>query len=139
MKFLIVFITSFLFGFDVEFNDSFFKFITPNQKAILLTKPIQIEYNPKIYTPKGVVLLNYEKADNFIRNDFYLPNGVKLKEINIAIFDIDKFRNQTIKTLKQKYKNCNIKKIIFLNNLNKIYFKQTKIELKIKTILDCKN
>ena len=137
MKYLFIFIASFLLAFEVEFNDSFTKFITPNQKAILLTKPIKINYNPKIYTQKGVVLLNYDKADEFIRNDFYLPNGVDVKDVKIAIFDIDRFRYKIIQNLEKKYSKCKIKKIIFTNTFPKVYFKPTKIKLNSKVKLEC--
>ena len=138
MRYLIIFIASFLLAFDVEFNDTFTKFVTPNQKAILLTKPIKINYNPKIYTQKGVVLLNYDKADEFIRNDFYLPNGVDVKDIKVAIFDVDRFRYKIIQQIKKKYRSCQIKQIIFLNSPKNLYFKATKIEINTKVILDCK-
>jgi len=137
MKYLIIFLASFLLAFDVEFNDTFTKFITPNQKAILLTKPISINYTPKIYTQKGVVLLNYDKADEFIRNDFYIPNGVDIKDIKIAIFDINSFRYEIIKKLKNKYKTCKIKKIIFLNSPKKLYFNPTTIKIDTKISLNC--
>jgi len=138
MKYLIIFLASFLLAFEVEFNDTFSKFITPNQKAILIIKPIKIEYSPKIYTKKGVVLLNYDKADEFIRNDFYLPKDVEIKDIKIAIFDINSFRYKIIQQIKDKYKSCNIKKIVFLNSPKSLYFQATKIEIKTKVILNCK-
>jgi len=138
MKYLIIFIASFLLAFDVELNDSFTKFVFPNKQAILITKPIKIDYSPKIYTSKGVILLNYDKADEFIRNNFYLPKGVDVKDIKIVIFDIDDFRYKIIQKLKNKYKTCNIKKIIFLNSPKKLYFQATKIDIKTKIILNCK-
>jgi hypothetical protein len=121
----------------VEFNDTFTKFLTPKQKAILIDKQIDINYPNKIYTKNGVVLLDYEDADKFIRNDFYIPNGVNVKDIKIAIFDIDEFRYKIIQKLSAKYQKCNIKKIIFSSNTKKIYLKPTTIHINSKIILEC--
>jgi len=107
MKYLIIFIIScsFLFGFDVFFDDYYQKTIFPDKKAILLEtkKPIQINYSPKIYTKKGIVLLNYDSADQFVRNDLYF-NG-NIKDIKIGILNIDKIRNKIISRLNKYYKN----------------------------------
>ena len=48
----------------MEFNDIFTKFIIPNQTAIFINKPLNIDYNPKFYTQNGVLLLDYEKAED---------------------------------------------------------------------------
>jgi hypothetical protein len=133
---IFIFIPFLLFAFEVEFNDTFTKFIIPQKKAILLNKPIAINYSPKIYIQNGVILLDYEKADEFIRNDFYMPNGVDAKDIKVAIFDIDKFRYEIIKKLLLKYKKCNIKKIYF-SNAKKIYLKPTNVKINSKVILEC--
>ena len=139
MKKLILFLTSFLFAFEVEFNNNYQTTIFPNQKAILITSnKLNIDYSPKIYTKKGIVLLNYDDADEFVRNDLYLPNGVNVKDVKIAIFDVDKIRYKILQNLSNKYQKCEIKKVIFLNNnFKKVYFKTTFIDLKYKVILDC--
>ena len=140
MKKLILFLASFLFAFEVEFNNNYQTTIFPNQKAILITSnKLNINYSPKIYTKKGIVLLNYDDADEFVRNDLYLPNGVNTKDVKIAIFDVDKIRYKILQNLSTKYQKCEIKKVIFLNdNFKKVYFKSAFIDLKYKVILDCK-
>ena len=140
MKKLILFLASFLFAFEVEFNNNYQTTIFPNQKAILITSnKLNIDYSPKIYTKKGIVLLNYDDADEFVRNDLYLPNGVNVKDVKIAIFDVDKIRYKILQNLSTKYQKCEIKKVIFLNdNFKKVYFKSAFIDLKYKVILDCK-
>jgi len=137
MKYLILFFFSSLFCFEVEFYDVQNIDIFPLKKVILLktNKPIFLNYNHIIRTKKGVLLLNYEKADEFVRNDLYF-NG-EIQDIKIGILDIDKIRNQIIIRLNKYYKNCEIKKIIFLGNYKKIYFKPTFLKIKSKVILDC--
>ena len=138
-KFIIFFFIVFSFAFKVEFNNEYQTFITPNQKAILITKVFPINYTPKIITQKGMILLNYENADDFVRNNLYLPKDANAKNVNIAIFDVDKVRFKIIQNLVKKYKTCQIQKIEFLNNnYKKVYFKPTIINLKYKTILNCK-
>jgi len=138
-KVIILFFLISSFAFKVEFINKYQTLITPNQKAILITKIFPINYNPKIITQKGIILLNYENADNFVRNTLYLPKNANIKDVNIAIFDIDKIRYQLITNLQKKYNKCNITKIIFLqNNYKKVYFKPTLITLKYKINLDCK-
>ena len=141
MKYLITFIISysFLFGFDVFFDDYYQKTIFPDKKAILLEtkKPIQINYSPKIYTKKGIVLLNYDSADQFVRNDLYF-NG-NIKDIKIGILNIDKIRNKIISRLNKYYKNCKLKKIEFKDDLKKnIFFTPTTIIIHSQVTLDCK-
>jgi len=138
-KFIVFFFIIFSFAFKVEFNNEYQTFITPNQKAILITKVFPINYTPKIITQKGMILLNYENADDFVRNSLYLPKDANAKNVNIAIFDIDKVRFEIIQNLIKKYKTCQIQKIEFLdNNYKKVYFKPALINLKYKTILECK-
>jgi hypothetical protein len=138
-KLIIFFFTLSSFAFKVEFNNEYQTFITPNKQAILITKIFPINYSNKIITKKGMVLLDYDSADEFIRNSLYLPKNTNIKDVNIAIFDVDKVRFEIIQMLKNKYKTCQIKKIEFLNDtLQKVYFKPTTINLKYKTILDCK-
>jgi len=140
MKKLILFLASWLFAFEVEFNNNYQTTIFPNQQAILITSnKLNINYSPKIYTKKGIVLLNYDDADDFVRNSLYLPNGVNTKDIKIATFDVDKIRYKILQNLSTKYQKCEIKKVIFLNNnFKKVYFKSAFIDLKYKVILDCK-
>jgi len=138
MKFLILFITTFLFGFKVEFNNIQKIHLFPDKKAILLetTKPIKIDYSPKIYTSKGIILLNYKKADEFVRNNLYF-NG-SIKNINIAIFNINENRNLIIQKLNKYYKKCNIDKIIFKDNFyEKVYFTPKILKINSKIILEC--
>jgi len=138
MKYLILFIASFLLAFEVEFTKEYKTTIFPKTKAILLEtkQPIQINYSPKIYTQKGIILLNYANADQFVRNDLYF-NG-KIKDIKIATINIDKIRNKMILDINRYYKNCKLKKIIFKDSIIKnIYFKPTNIEIKANVILNC--
>jgi hypothetical protein len=138
-KLIIFFFALSLFAFKVEFNNEYHTFITPNEQAILITKVFPINYKKKIITKKGMVLLDYENADDFVRNSLYLPKNTNVKDVNIALFDVDKVRFEIIQMLKKKYKTCQIKKIKFLNaTFQKVYFKPTIISLKYKTILECK-
>jgi hypothetical protein len=138
-KLIIFFFALSLFAFKVEFNNEYHTFATPNEQAILITKVFPINYSNKIITKKGMVLLDYDSADEFVRNSLYLPKNANIKDVNIAIFDVDKARFKIIQMLKKKYKTCQIKKIEFLNEtLQKVYFKPSTIKLKYKTILDCK-
>ena len=139
MKYLILFFTTLLFSFEVQFNDTQNVEIFPNQKAILLQtqKPININYSPKIFTEKGIVLLNYDNADDFVRNDLYF-NG-KIKDINIAILNIDKVRNKIIQKLNKYYNNCTLKKITFDNySYKKIYFSPKILKITSKIVLECR-
>ena len=137
-KLIIFFFIVFSFAFKVEFNNQYQTYIIPDKQAILITKVFPINYNNKIVTKKGIVLLNYQTADDFVRNSLYLPQGANAKDINIAIFDIDKVRFKIIQMLQKKYKTCQIKKIEFLDDIfQKVYFKPTTINLKYKTILEC--
>jgi len=138
-KLIIFFFVVFSFGFKVEFENSYQTFLTPNQKAILITKVFPINYSNKIITNKGMVLLDYDNADDFVRNSLYLPKDANVKDVNIAIFDEDMARYKIIQNLQNKYKTCQIKKIEFLpSNYNEIYFKPTTVTIKYKTVLDCK-
>ena len=129
---------SFLFSYKVEFVEKFSKFIIPNQKVILLTKQIPIEYSPKIYSEKGTILLDYEKADQFIRNSFYLPKGVEVKELKVGVLDKDRFRLEIIDKIKRKYRGCRVEKLIFLNDdIETIYFKPKNVTIKTKVELNC--
>jgi len=138
MKYLIIFMAIFSFGFDVFFDDYYQKTLFPDKKAILLEtkKPIKIDYSPKIYTSKGIVLLNYEQADEFVRNNLYF-NG-NIKDIKVAILDINEIREKIINKLNKYYKNCVLKKVIFKDNSSKkIFFEPTTITIKSNIVLDC--
>jgi len=137
IKKLIIFLFIFSFAFEVEFSNSYQTFITPNKRAIFINKIFPINYKNIIYTQKGMILLNYNQADEFVRNDLYMPNNSYAKNINIAIIDIDKIRIQLIHKIQTQYR-CKIKKIEFLNTPKKIYFKPTLIKIKYKTTLECK-
>jgi len=138
-KLIILFFVVFSFAFKVDFNNQYQIFLTPNQKAILITKVFPINYSNKVITNKGMVLLDYDNADDFVRNSLYLPKDANAKDVEIASFDIDKARYKIIKNLQNKYKTCQIKKIEFLpSDYKKVYFKPTNIIIKYKTTLDCK-
>jgi len=138
-KVILLFFVVFSFAFKVEFNNKYETFLTPTKKAILITKVFPINYKDKIITNKGVILLDYENADDFVRNSLYLPKKAEVKDVNIAIFDVDKIRFKIIKILKNKYKTCQIQKIEFLDdNSQKVYFKPTSLKIKYRTILNCK-
>jgi hypothetical protein len=138
-KLIILFFITFSFAFKVEFNNEYQTFITPNEKAILITKVFPIDYTNKIITKKGIILLDYQNADEFVRNSLYPPKNAKIKDVDIAVFDVDEARFKIIQMLKNKYKTCEIEKIEFLdNNIQKVYFKPTTINIKYKTTLECK-
>jgi len=138
MKYLLIFIASFLLAFEVKFQDVYIINIFPNQKALMLetTKFLNINYTPKLYTNTGIILLNYDKADEFVRNNLYFDGTIKT--VYIKIIDLNNIRYKIIKNIKTKYKKCSIKKIIFTSNLNKtLFFKPTKLKLNYTTILNC--
>jgi hypothetical protein len=137
-KLIIFFFALSLFAFKVEFNNNYQTFIIPNKKAILITKVFPINYKKKIITKKGIILLDYQNADEFVRNSLYLPKDADVKDVDIAILDIDKIRYKIIKMLQKKYYKCKIKKIEFLdNNYNKAYFKPIILNIRYKVILSC--
>ena len=139
MKYLIIFIATFSFGFDMFFKNTYQINLFPNRKAILLetNKTIPINYSPKFYTKKGIVLLDYDNADEFVRNDLYF-NG-KIKNVKVAIFDEDKTREKIVQTLKKYYKNCKLKKIEFIDKTQqKVFFQPTNLIVQTKVSLDCK-
>jgi len=140
MKYLLIFIIPlFLFAFEVEYTKFYQTTIFPNQKAILLetNKPIQIDYKSKIYTKQGIVLINYNDADEFVRNDLYF-NG-KIKDVKVAFLNLDNIRFNLIREIKMTYKTCKIKKIIFKNEIfKKVFFKPTNLIIEAKIILNCK-
>jgi hypothetical protein len=137
-KLIIFFFVLYLFAFKVEFNNEYHTFITPNEQAILITKVFPINYKKKIITKKGIVLLDYQNADEFVRNSLYLPKDAHIKDVKIAVFDIDKTRYKVITMLKKTYYNCKIKKIEFLDNTYKgLYFKPVLLNIRYKVILSC--
>jgi len=140
MKYLITFIIScsFLFGFDVFFDDYYQKTIFPDKKAILLEtkKPIKVDYSPKIYTKNGIILLNYDNADQFVRNDLYFDGNIK--DVKVGILNLDKIRSEIINRLNHHYKNCRLKKIIFKDHTKKrVFFNPTTIVIHTQIVLDC--
>jgi len=138
MKYLIIFLVTFSFGFEVFFDDYYQKTIFPDKKAILLEtkKPLQIDYSPKIYTKKGIVLLDYDQADQFVRNDLYFDGNIK--DIKVGILNLDEVRNNIIKRLNHYYKNCRLKKLEFKDKIEKkVFFKPTTILIDTKVILEC--
>ena len=139
MKFLIIFLTTLLFAFEAEFQNTEDIALFPDTKAILLktTKPIKIDYSPKIYTSQGIVLLDYDKADEFVRNSLYFKG--KIEDVEISVFDIDSIRNKIISKLNRHYQNCKLKQINFdENNYKQVYFTPELLKIKSKVILECR-
>jgi hypothetical protein len=129
-----------LLAFDVEFTKIEKKFVIPDTNAILIQTNANLTFPFKFYKIKnGYVLKDTREIENYLDNKFYAPKDAKFKNIKIAIIDYDKYQYEIIKKIKNKYKTCKIKHLIFLNpDEEKIIFKPTKIELKYKVILDCK-
>jgi hypothetical protein len=140
-KLIILFlISTSLFCFDVEFTKIEKKFIIPNIDAILIKTKANLTFPFKFYkTSKGYILIESRNIESYLNNNFYAPKDAKFKNIKIAIIDYDTYQYEIIQKIKKRYKDCNIKHIIFLNpNEEKIVFKPTEIKLKYKIILDCK-
>jgi hypothetical protein len=75
----------------------------------------------------------------WLDNNFYAPSDAKFKNIKIAIVDTDKIQYKIISKIKNTYKKCQIKQIIFLSpDETKIITKPETIKEKYKIILDCK-
>jgi hypothetical protein len=140
-KLIILFlISTALFSFDVKFTKIEKKFIIPNIDAILIKTKANLTFPFKFYkTSKGYILIESRNIESYLNNNFYAPKDAKFKNIKIAIIDYDTYQYEIIQKIKKRYKDCNIKHIIFLNpNEEKIVFKPTEIKLKYKIILDCK-
>ena len=131
-----------LFAFNVEFTKIYKEYIVPKQEAILIKTHAQnLTFPFKYYKIKdGYILIgDMQEINNYLNNEFYAPDDAKFKNIKIAILDMDKIQYKIIQKIKKSYKNCKIKKVIFLTpDEEKIIFKPKTIETKYKIILDCK-
>jgi len=142
LKKLFLFFPLLLSAFEVEFTKIYTKYMIPDKNAILIeTKKNNLSFPFKfIKTEKGYILIgDSEQINMWLNNDFYAPDDAKFKNIKIAIIDKDKLQYNIIQKLKSTYKNCIIKKIIFLSpDEEKIITKPTTIKEKYKIFLDCK-
>jgi hypothetical protein len=137
---IIFFIVTILFSFDVEFTKIEKKFIIPKTDAVLIQTRENLTFPFQFYKIKNAYILkDTSEVENYLNNQFYAPKDTKFKYIKIAIIDYDKYQYEIIQKIKNKYKDCKIKHLIFLNpDVKKIILKPTEITLKYKVILDCK-
>ncbi|MEO1927721.1 MAG: hypothetical protein ABGX26_03430 [Nautiliaceae bacterium] len=142
MKKLFLFFPFLLLAFEVEFTKIYTKYVIPDKNAILIeTKKNNLSFPFKfIKTEKGYILIgDLEQINMWLNNDFYAPDDAKFKNIKIAVVDKYEIQYNIIQKLKSTYKNCSIKKIIFLSpDEEKIITKPTNIKEKYKILLDCK-
>jgi len=142
MKKLLLILPALLLAFQVEFTKVYKEYVIPNKDAILIqTKQNNLTFPFKYYkTPNGYILIGDIREINYwLENEFYAPSDAKFKEIKVAIVDMDKIQYKIIKKIKNTYKNCEIKKVIFLSpDEKKIITKPQEITTKFKVILDCK-
>jgi hypothetical protein len=138
--FLMVF--SLLYSFEVVFTKVYKKYIVPNQPAILIkTKAENLSFPFQyIKTKNGYILIgDINQINLWLENDFYAPSDATFKTIKIAKVDMDKIQEEIIEKVKNTYKKCTIKSLIFLTpDEERIITKPTYIEEKYKIILDCK-
>ena len=131
-----------LFAFNVQFTKVYKKYIIPNKDAIFIqTKANNLTFPFNfIKTKNGYILIgDMNQINMWLNDDFYAPQDAKFKNITIATVDTDELQYNIIQNLKAKYKNCEIKNIIFLSpDEEKIITKPTSIKLKYKINLDCK-
>jgi len=136
---ILIFLPIFLFAFNVEFIKIEKKYLIPNINAILIQTNKSLTFPFKFYkVQNGYILKDTREIENYLDNEFYAPKNTKFKYLKIAIVDYDNYQVNIIKKIKNKYKNCKIKSLIFLNSdEEKIITKPSKIKLKYKIILDC--
>jgi len=136
---ILIFLPIFLFAFNVEFIKIEKKYVIPNIIAILIKTNKSLTFPFKFYKVKnGYILKDTREVENYLDNEFYAPKNTKFKYLKIAIIDYDNYQANIIEKIKNKYKNCKVKNIIFLNpDEEKIITKPTEIKLKYKIILDC--
>jgi len=130
-----------LFAFEVEFTKVYKKYIIPNTPAVLIKTKENLSFPFKYFRVKnGYILVgDMREINNYLENDFYAPSDAEFKNIKIALVDMDKIQYKIINKLKKTYKNCEIKKLIFLSpDEEKLILKPTTISLKYKIIEDCK-
>ena len=142
MKKLLLLFPIFVFAFEVEFLKIYKEYVIPKKDAILIETHVNnLSFPFKFFKiKKGYILVgDMQQINNYLDNDFYAPSDAKFKNIKIAIVDMDKIQYKIIQKIKKTYKNCNIKKLIFLTpDEEKIIIKPTTITEKYKIILDCK-
>jgi len=142
LKKLILLIPFLVFAFEVEFIKIYKEYIIPKKETIL----IQTKKNDLIFPFKFIKIKNgyiligdLDKINMWLENEFYAPDNAKFKNIKIAIVDMDKIQYKVLKKIKKVYKDCKLKKLIFLTpDEEKIILKPTYIETKYKIILSCK-
>ncbi len=141
-KIFIIFIFLKLFAFEVEFTKVYKKYVIPNKDAIeIITKDKNLTFPFKyIKIKNGYILIgDIDEINMWLNDNFYAPDDAKFKNIKIAVVNMDKIQYKVIQKIKQIYKKCNIKKIIFLTpDEKKIILKPTYLKTKYKIILDCK-
>jgi hypothetical protein len=141
MKKLIILIASLVFAFEVEFTKIHKEYVVPNENAILIKTQKTLTFPFKfVKTPNGYILFgDINQINYWLENNFYLPEDAKIENIKIAVIDMDKIQYKILKELKNKYKDCEIKKVIFLTpDEEKVILKPQTITTKYKIILDCK-
>jgi len=141
MKKLIILIASLVFAFEVEFTKIHKEYIVPNKDAILIKTHKNLTFPFKyIKTNEGYILIgDVDEINYWLENNFYAPDDAEFKNIKIAIIDTDKIQYKIIKELKNRYKDCEIKKVIFLSpDEEKVILKPQTVTTKYKIILDCK-
>ena len=141
MKKLLFLLPIVLFAFEVEFTKIYKEYVTPNQEAVLIkTHKNDLTFPFKFYKVKnGYILIgDIQQINEYLDNEFYAPDDAEFKNIKIAIADMDKIQYKIINKIKNTYKTCEIKKVIFLSpDEEKIIFKPQTVTAKYKIILDC--
>ena len=131
-----------LFAFEIEFTKIYKEYIIPKKEAVFIkTQNNNLSFPFKYYkVNNGYILIgDMRDINNYLDNEFYAPDDAKFKNIKISIVDMDKIQYKVIQKIKKTYKNCKIKKVIFLSaDEEKIIFKPETVETKYKIILDCK-
>jgi hypothetical protein len=131
-----------IFAFDVVFTKIFTKYVVPEKEAILIkTKADNLTFPFKyIKTENGYILLgDIRQINMWLDNEFYAPKNTEFKNIKIAYINTDKLQYMIVNKIKNTYKKCKIKELIFLSpDENKIITKPETVKLKYKVILDCK-
>jgi hypothetical protein len=134
--------TTLLFAFEVEYTKIYTQYVVPKNEAVkIITKKDELTFPfPFIKTNDGYIIYgDTDKINMWLDNNFYAPDDAKFKNIKYSIIDYDRIQYNLITKIKQIYKKCKIKKIIFLTpDENKIITKPSNITLKYKIELKCK-
>jgi len=144
LKKVIIFLIFFtnIFAFEVEFTKVYKQYIVPKKDAVLIkTSQKELTFPFKFFkVDNGYILVgNIDNINYWLENDFYAPDDAEFKNIKVAIIDYDRIQYRIIKKIKNTYKSCEIKQIIFLSpDETKIITQPTEIEDKYKIILECK-